>query len=232
MSRRVVVSMHDSSPLFKKEIEVVMRTIPQKKSFLVTPCWHGKEGLDKDFAALLKGEDTLLHGLTHQSDYFDPYSILFVNKEISREFLHLSHAATREKISLGAKLFENQMGTRLRGFIPPMWYHNRHSLGVLKEMGFCYTETWTSFINLENRQSFQSLPLSLDYGNNMLLSKLYLKGWKNYLKWIDPQLIRLAIHPSDVGNNMLYKLKEVVHRLEDNGYTFLTYEELLTASSL
>src|SRR5688572_23326572 len=103
MTRHVVISFHDASIVFQKEIENVMHSIPQKKSFLVTPLWHGKAHLDTQFANVMRGEDNLLHGLTHRSDYFDPYSLLFMNKNISREFLYLDYASTKKKIDLGIK---------------------------------------------------------------------------------------------------------------------------------
>lgn len=227
MTKKVVLSFHDAAAEFQKEIENVMRFIPQKKSFLITPLWHGKGQLDKQFAGLMLNQDVLLHGLTHRSDYFDPYSILYMNKSLSREFLHLDHEATRSKIQLGINLFQDSIGYRPMGFIPPMWYHNRYTMTVLKEMSFLYTETWTRFVNLQNNDIFSSFPLSLDYGDNKILSSIYLKGWKRYLTFKKPSFIRLAIHPADLRNGMANKIKEMITRLEDDGYTFFTYSELL-----
>lgn len=176
---------------------------------------------------MMQKQDTLLHGLTHISAYVDPCALLFLNKKISREFLYLTYQATREKVVSGIKLFEDHLYRTPEGFIPPMWYHNRHSMQVLKEMQFCYTETWESFVNLRENQKFSSFPLSLDYGNNMLLSILYLKTWKWYFTRQRPRFIRLAIHPSDVNRNTISRIKEIIKRIEDNGYIFLTYAELL-----
>jgi predicted deacetylase len=226
MTRKAVISFHDASVVCQKEIENVMRSIPQKKSFLITPLWHGKH-LDLQFANVMRGEDNLLHGLTHRSDHFDPYSILYMNKNISREFLHLDYASTKAKITSGLNLFQDTMGGSPGGFIPPMWYHNKHTMTALKEMAFSYTETWTTFVDLKNENALFSFPLSLDYGNNSMLSNIYYQGWKNYFKLKKPQLVRVAIHPSDVRSGMITKLKEMVTRLEDEDYTFLTYSELL-----
>src|SRR5688572_1468283 len=109
MTKKAVISFHDASVVFQKEIENVMLSIPQKKSFLITPLWHGTEKLDRRFAQVMRSEDNLLHGLTHISDHFDPYSILFMNKSISREFLHLDYEATKTKIALAVKLFQDTM---------------------------------------------------------------------------------------------------------------------------
>jgi predicted deacetylase len=232
MTKKAVISFHDASIVFQKEIENVMHSIPQKKSFLITPLWHGKGHLDEQFARLMRSEDNLLHGLTHRSDYFDPYSILLMNKNISREFLHLDYASTETKIALGVKLFQDKMDDSPRGFIPPMWYHNKHTMTVLKEMAFCYTETWTTFVDLKNDNILSSYPLSLDYGSNSMLSDIYYKGWKTYFKLKKPPLIRVAIHPSDMRNGMIAKMQEMLTRLEDENYTFLTYSELLSQTSL
>jgi predicted deacetylase len=232
MNKKAVISFHDASVVFQKEIENVMHAFPQKKSFLITPLWHGKRHLDEQFATMMRSEDNLLHGLTHRSDYFDPYSILFMNKNISREFLHLDYDTTKIKIASSVKLFQDKMGDSPKGFIPPMWYHNKHTMTVLKEMGFRYTETWTTFVNLKNNNILSSFPLSLDYGSNTMLSGIYFKSWKNYFKLKKPSFIRVAIHPSDFKNDMITKMKEMVTRLEDDDYTFLTYSELLNQTSL
>jgi len=232
MTKKVVISFHDASIAFQKEIESVMHSIPQKKSFLITPWWHGKRRLDEQFAKVMRSEDNLLHGLTHKSDYFDPYSILYMNKNLSREFLHLDYESTKIKIALGVKLFQDKMSESPKGFIPTMWYHNKHTMTVLKEMAFCYTETWATFVDLRSDSILSSFPLSLDYGSNSMLSGIYYNVWKNYFKLKKPPLIRVAIHPSDIRNGMIAKMKEMITRLEDENYTFLTYSELLKQTSL
>ena len=105
-------------------------------------------------------------------------------------------------------------------------------MNVLKEIAFSYTETWTAFVNLKTDNTLSSFPLSLDYGSNTILSGIYFKGWKTYFKLKKPPFIRVAIHPADVRNGMFIKIKEMVTRLEDEDYTFLTYSELLTQTSL
>lgn len=232
MTKRAVISFHDASIVFQKEIENVIQVIPQKKSFLITPLWHGSGQLDDRFSRLMRGEDNLLHGITHQSDFFDPCSILFMNKSLSREFLYLDYEATKIKIDYGIRLFQEKMGCSPTGFIPPMWYHNKYTMAVLKEMALSYTETWTSFVNLKNDNKLFSFPLSLDYGRNTILRSIYFAGWKSYFKIKKPGLIRVAIHPSDLRNGMIGKIKELVGRLEDDGYTFLTYSELANHTTL
>src|SRR5688572_6147440 len=128
MKKKAVISFHDASIVFQKEIENVLHSIPQKKSFLITPLWHGKGHLNDQFARVMQHEDNLLHGLTHRSDHFDPYSILFMNRSISREFLHLDYASTKLKISTGVRLFQDTIGDSPSGFIPPMWYHNKYTM--------------------------------------------------------------------------------------------------------
>jgi hypothetical protein len=108
-----------------------------------------------------------------------------------------------------------------------MWYHNKHMINVLKEMSFCFTETWTTFVNLNNGDKLRSFPLSLDYGGNTVLSSFYLKGWKRYFAIKRPAFVRLAIHPSDIKNGTANKIKDMIARLEDDDYTFITYSELI-----
>ena len=232
MIRKVAISLHDTSPAFLKETEVVLRTITQKKSFLITPLWHGKVGLDHHFSELVKPEDLVLHGYRHISSCFDPYSIVYGDKNISREFLNLDLEATKRLIGFGKKLFEDHLGRSPKGFIPPMWYHNKHMPIALKELGFEYTESWTEFFNLTNSKKYYSFPLSLDYGRNTLLSSLYLSAWRKYLKWKQPELIRIAIHPSDIGNGLLPKIRGVIQLLEEQGHKFVTYSELFDDTQL
>jgi len=227
--KTAIISIHDVSPYFQKEIEVILEELKDiKKSFLVTPLWNGSHSLNKDFLAMLADEDLAIHGLTHKtnkSDYLG--KLLLMSKGSCKEFYGLNETETRDKIETAKKLFEDLHYRKPTGFIPPMWYHNNHSIMVLKDLGFTYTESEMAFINLHDNVSTFSIPVCFDFGNNKILSSVAVFGWRHILKYLRQSLIRFSIHPSDIKNGFLPDILEIIKWFQANNYTFLRYVELI-----
>jgi predicted deacetylase len=227
--KQVIISIHDVSPFFQKEIEIILKEFTDiKKSFLVTPLWNEDHSLSSDFLTTLAEEDLVVHGLTHKtnkSDYMG--KLLSMSNTSCKEFYGLNETETKVKVDTAKKLFEDMYHRNPTGFIPPMWYHNNHSIRVLKNLGFTYTESEMAFINLRDDVSTFSIPICFDFGNNKLLSLVALYGWKYILKYLRQSLIRFSIHPSDIRNGFLPDILEIVKWLQSSNYTFLRYVELV-----
>ena len=227
--KKVIISIHDVSPLFEKEIEIILEALKDfEKSFLITPRWNENHSLPTDFLKKLSAEDLVVHGLTHQTskrDYMG--NLLTMSGRSCKEFYGLNKAQTRTKIQTAKELFEDTYNRKPTGFIPPMWYHNSHSIEILKSLGFTYTESETSFINLRNNVATFSIPVCFDFGNNKLLSLVALYGWKYILKHLRQSLIRFSIHPSDTRNGFLPDILETLKWFQSKNYTFIRYAELV-----
>lgn len=227
---KAVISIHDVSPYFQKEIEVILKELEGvEKSFLVTPVWNDIKSFDKNFFTSLAEEDLVVHGLTHKTDKRDFLgSLLSMSRTSCKEFYGLNEAETRSKIETAKTFFEDLYCRKPTGFIPPMWYHNNHSIKVIKEIGFSYTESATAFINLRDGFSTYSFPACFDFGNNKLLSFVSLFGWKNLFKYLRQSLVRLSIHPSDVKNGFLPDIAGIIRSLQSDNYSFLKYADLIS----
>jgi predicted deacetylase len=227
--KKAIISIHDVSPFFQREIEIILEALKDvKKSFLVTTHWNDDPSLSTDFLISLADEDLVVHGLTHKSsrrDYLG--NILLMSKLSCKEFYGLNEFETTVKIQTSRTLFEDMYHRKPTGFIPPMWYHNNHSIKALKSLDFIYTESETAFINLRNEVSTFSIPVCFDFGNNKLLSHVALYGWKYIFKYLRQSLVRFSIHPSDIRNGFLPDILEIVKWLQSNNYTFLRYIELI-----
>lgn len=226
--KKAIISIHDVSPYFQKEIEIILEGLKDiNKSFLVTPLWNGDHTAGADFAVMFANEDLVVHGLTHKAsknDYLG--NLLLMSKASSKEFYGLDEAETRVKIEMAKRLFEDMYHRQPMGFIPPMWYHSNHSVRVLKSLGFTYTESEMAFINLRENISTFSIPVCFDFGNNKLLSLVAVYGWKYVFKYLRQSLIRFSIHPSDIRNGFLPDILEIIKWFQSNNYTFLRYVDL------
>jgi predicted deacetylase len=226
---KAVISIHDVCPYFRREIEVILKELEHvKKSFLITLLWHEDRSSNTDFFTMLGGEDVVVHGLTHEASKSDYLGKLLLMSNVSlKEFHGLDEAETRTKIERAKNIFEDIYGRRPTGFIPPMWYNNDHSINILKDLGFTYTESQTSFIDLRNDATTFSIPVCFDFGNNKLLSYVSLYGWKYIFKHFRQSLIRFSIHPSDVKNGFLPDIVKTINWLQSNNYSFFQYGELM-----
>jgi predicted deacetylase len=217
------------SPYFQAETEEILHRFDGlKKALLVVPKWNGKNGFSKDFISATLGHELILHGYTHFCKKPD-----FLGKAIAfsstshRELKGLLRLETENLIRKGIGDFEDYFNERPAGFIPPTWLHNKHSMLVLKDFGFSYTETVNQLIDLRKVKKYASPAVCTDYGRNHLLEQLSLSWWKYYLKQFNPTLIRFSIHPSDASKKYLSKLSDMINVLHEKDYRFVTYSEFL-----
>lgn len=225
----VIVSIHDTTPFYEKELETIMHHFSTiKKSFLITPDWHHNNPITPSFASLFKGEETILHGLAHTGTSSDKISnLFFMNKKISRELKGLDKAETTRLISEGVALFEEHFGKKPDGFIPPMWYHNKYSMETLKELGFRYTEGLSSVVDLKHDKSYFNLPISFDFGNNKLMTDLSFSLAKTCVSTRKFSFLRFAIHPMDIRRGHLERIDTLLQHILSKGYVCTTYDEFL-----
>lgn len=226
---RVMLSIHDISPLFQKEIDFILKDLEGiKKSLLVTPLWNGSHRPDKSFVQSLAGQELSLHGLTHQTLKKDFWGkALLMSSASCKELFQLNRLETKEKIVTAGKIFEDSFNQSPAGFIPPMWYHNKFSIPLLKELGFVYTESSSAFIDLQANKKVFSIPMCFDFGRNSLLNYLSVYGWKHLFKNINQPLVRISVHPSDIKNGWWKPVKQIIESFQEKNYPFINYTDLI-----
>lgn len=234
--KTAIISIHDVSPRFQTEIKVILayfKTIP--KSVLVTPLWDGVHHLTPDFVKMMQNTegvaDKVLHGLTHRCNRFDWLGkAAALSKRSDRELFGLTYQETEKLIYTSQCLFEDTFDEQPLGFIPPTWFHNAHSIDILHQKRFVFTETTWELVGLKHDVDkpfrHKTLPVCFDYGNNIVAEKLSIKAWHYAIKRFSPDLVRLSIHPSDVENGFLPPIGRIIETLKETGYEFLTYKDI------
>ena len=224
--KTVIISIHDVTPYFRKEIETILNHFSAVPiSVFVTPLWDGWHRLKPDFTHLLRGSEKVLHGLTHRSSGYDfTGNLMAFSRRSDRELFHLSREQTYRRLDLGRRLFEDAFDETPMGYVPPTWFHNRHSINLLHEMGFMFTETARFILDLRQNEKNKAIPVCLDYGNNRMLEAFFTFGWRFMVHRFSPEVVRLSIHPSDVTNGFLPHFDTMIQILKDKNYTFTTYQ--------
>lgn len=124
---RFVIAVHDVAPVFRSELEVIVRAlgglVGPTVSLAVVPCWHGRWPLTAHphFAGWLaeRGGERLLHGYEHRSpNPRRPRSRVVGGAD---EFVGLSAAAAEERVHRGQALFRRVFGDEAAGFVAPAW---------------------------------------------------------------------------------------------------------------
>jgi hypothetical protein len=228
----VIVSLHDVTPFYEREIGIIMerfRDVPM--SYLITPDWHSRNPLTPSFARIFDGKDTLLHGFTHSGKPEWISNFVFRSTGITRELNGLTRGETEAVIRKGLEAFRSAFGKVPEGFVPPNWHHNRHSVSVLKELGFRYTEGSFAVTDLVSGKRHFDIPISFDFGNNLALSGLAFRLSHFGLRSLRFGWLRFAIHPMDVRRGFLERIADLVALMRDKGYGFLTYPEWLAESA-
>jgi predicted deacetylase len=231
--KTAIISVHDVSPRFQSEIETILQHFEDTTlSLLVTPLWDGEHPLTPDFVKILRGAEKILHGLTHRNEHCDwAGKIAACSARSDRELYGLSRSETMALLTKGKRMFEQAFDESPLGFVPPTWYHNPHSVSVLREMGFSFTEKPFQLIDLDTASDdnlcIKTPAVCYDYGNNSWMERLSIGFWRRFLTHFSPALVRVSIHPSDVENGFLPHLDTLLALLKANGYAFQTYREFL-----
>lgn len=217
---KVVISIHDVCNEHMAETGFLMEALRRfPKTFLVIPQWKNQT-LNTELVTLLKDQDLAVHGLTHDTTATDPVGRLLLLSRSVKEFYRLDRQETLRRIRVARDHFEDAFGYSPEGFVPPMWYHNRYTKEVLKGLSFVYTESATGFYLLKEGKVIPSMPLCFDYGNNKLLNRFNIVGWKLLRHWRQT-LVRISIHPSDISNGYWPAIEKLISWYEHQGALFV-----------
>ncbi len=231
--KTAIISIHDVTPRFQKEVATILTHFDDMPlSLLITPLWDDEHRITPDFVKTLRGSEKVLHGLTHQNKTGDWVGKLVAfSKRSDRELHGLTWEETAQLIAKGKMLFEDAFGESPKGFVPPTWYHNPYSIGLLREMGFSFTETAVQLLDFESQANedigINSPAVCYDYGNNSWAERLSISLWRRILTHFSPELVRISIHPSDVENGFLPHFDTLIQLLKGKGYAFRSYQEFL-----
>ena len=227
--KTAIISLHDVSPRFTTEVKTILKHFEGSPlSLFVTPLWDGQNRLTSDFVKMLSGFEKVLHGLTHYNDRQDWIGkITALRQRSDRELYGLTRNETAKLIVKSKNLFEDAFDESPAGFVPPAWFHNQYSTGLLQYMGFSFTESVWQLWDLKRKEKVETPAICYDYGNNALVEWFSITFWMQLLRYTSPELVRISIHPSDLDNGFLRHLDRVIALLKAKGYTFQSYQGFL-----
>jgi len=220
MNKKIVVSVHDITPRFQRECEIIFGKLAElgvsQRTLLITPNFADDYPIDQDekFIAMMNkekesGAELALHGLIHQNF----------------EFYKKDYSQAKSALQTGIKLFENAFGFKPKGFVAPQWLQSRGSISALKELGFNYTGILRKVIFFGNGKEIKTLPLNFDWGNSFL-DHIFVLINKSAASLKKTGLIGFAVHPMDIPNGVFDKEMNLLAELIDKKWLPLSYENL------
>lgn len=235
-----VVSLHDVAPSTFEQSSTLLGWAEERglpTSLLVVPGpWNGP-GLrpGTEFGSWLRaaerrGHEVVVHGWEHREVPTPdvPAHRRLRARTIGRgagEFAHLGQAEARRRAAAGLRIL-HAMGCAPRGFVPPAWLLSEDAMWGLRDVGFEYTTTRSSVIDLRHSERLQvpaycQRPHSrLTAAGSVVVDTLVARRIRR------GRPVRIALHPADVDTA---GLRTATHRLLDRAATApaFTYTDLL-----
>jgi len=218
MVKRIIISVHDVSLKYKKElIEIFskLKYIKNKEAFVILN-WENSHNLkgNKKFIAFLKKNFSLdqinLHGLTHDG-----------------EFINNSYRDKANILDKSITLFKLIFKKSPEIFIPPNWNNSKDLIKACKNSKISYTEDKMSIIDLKNNKRIFSLPICYDYGYNNILNKLS-RAYAYviiFISYITNSPLRYTLHPLDISNGNFKMAIRLLNKLLSAGWVPMTNKE-------
>lgn len=154
--KRLLASIHDVSPKFEGQIDQLAERLERRIganrfAMLVVPDHWDTAPLSRApaFAARLRrwadaGVEMFLHGWRHLDDSSHAGGAAsFKARHMTAgegEFLGLSEAEARRRMTDGRKVVEDAIGRPVAGFIAPAWLYGEGAMAALAEQGFPLAE--------------------------------------------------------------------------------------------
>lgn len=220
MTRHLVVSIHDVSPLTRADTARILAELRSlgitKTSLLVIPNHHRRGHFldDADFCAWLRsldetGHEIVMHGYFHQRARRDDETARA--KIVTRfytadegEFFDLNENEARELLTKGRAEFA-AIGLRPSGFIAPAWLLGADAGLALKKLGCEYTTRLGSVTDLVAGKTYKSQ--SLCWSVRSAWRRAASLGWNAFLfqELRANPLLRVSIHPPDIHHPAVWR---------------------------
>lgn len=225
-SRCAVITIHDITPRYSDRIARAANTLLELGvpfNLAIIPRFMGKKEFELqnniDWLKSINGyeQPMALHGLYHEDE----------NGNIENYHNFDYHKALRD-MREGLNIFA-RVGLKTDIFIPPAWKVNVDTIKAALNLELPIAETDEELLLLMNKTRLRGGVLNWDQGSPER-NKQFLKLNKQYFKEkisSNSHMIRLAIHPKDPVD-ALDDQREMVQILQEKGYEFIRYNELIT----
>lgn len=224
-----LVCIHDATPAFARETEVMIRDLAplvgRRLSFAVVPDWHGAWPLanHRGYCELLRGAsaELLLHGYRHRRQ--GSAGAVSWLAEGCDEMNGLDRESTCGALRTAQARFGDAFGRPARGFVAPGWQPG-HAHAAARDAGLEYVLGYFAVVHAGTR-----LPLatrSWDCGRWGWLGYVG-EGAGHLVHALSGGITSLAIHPKDLNRGFWPRILRTVRRLLDRGHVPATPGELV-----
>jgi len=232
---KFIVSIHDISPFYCRELEIIFNKLNRlKKELFIIPNLHNEHNISGNiqFLDILRGEldnPICLHGYSHMGLVSIWERLLFSKFDLGQnEFDSIDKSEAITRVNKGKKLVYDAFKIRPKKFVAPRWIFSKKHFGLLRECGFKYTESLFNLVDLDSNKSIKGLVTNFDFGRNQFMGYLLRQFSKSQVsfKMLTNNLIRLAIHPNDLRNKNFELELKLIKKLIEKGWEPITTEEL------
>ncbi len=240
MQKTIIVSIHDVSPKYKKEIIEILGKLKKinlkKKELHIVLDFQRRHKIEKDikFLNLIKKEISngslpAFHGIIHYKNHGTVLNSIIYGKEhgFISEFDEIKNSEFKKIISKGKLDYKRIMGFYPKLFIPARWESPKESIEICKKENIPYYENKIKMVNTKNNSEILSPICNFDFGNNKIINKLsrLLARLSIFIAFITHRPLRYAIHPNDINNgNVNFEIR-LLKKLLKRGWKPKTSQE-------
>ncbi|MEY2975800.1 MAG: hypothetical protein RIR49_2220 [Actinomycetota bacterium] len=230
-----VVSIHDVAPATREACGHLL-SLCEESGVLVTLLvipgpWRGSRTLDdRAFADWLlaardRGHEVSLHGWCHEGGVVSGLADRVLARGCG-EFAHLSRAEARRRLESGLEVMD-RIGVTPVGFTAPGWLCSEGSKQALIDLGFAYTTSHLSVIDLARSSTMPAPALCQRPGST--ITSLGIRVVRRTLvgRVARGKSVRLALHPDDLSTEPLVEATRMLIQVMATGSTS-TYADLVT----
>lgn len=239
--QRLIVSLHDVSPLTRPACESILDDLARvgcrAVSLLVIPNHHGKAPIRDapGFDSWVRdrvccGDEAVLHGYYHLREKRAPagwWASVVANHYTAGEgeFFDLTKAAATDLLSRGRADFE-ACGLKPTGFIAPAWLLGEDARRAVEAAGFAYT-TRLRMVEPLGEPPLKPVPSqSLVWSTRAAWRRLLSLGWNRLLfhSLAKNPVLRIGLHPPDWSYPAIRQQILALTRAALAGRRSITYE--------
>ena len=218
MTRALCIAIHDVAPATWPQcqalFDLLRRLGAPPATLLIVPDYHRRGSVERDLGfiraidrRLASGDEIALHGYHHLDDGPAPHSpIEWLMRRVltasEGEFSALTEHEAALRIDAGLRLFE-RLQWNVAGFVAPAWLLGEGARAALAHTRLRYTSTHAHMEMLADGRRIAAPAISASTRSawRRWTSRQWLRIARVALR--DEPLVRVALHPSDVGDARL-----------------------------
>jgi len=217
--RVLLASIHDVSPRFEAEVDVLVdrldRSVGNRVAMLVVPNhWHESPIVPgSPFASRLRrwadsGIEIFLHGFFHRDEARHQGAMDRLRASHMTagegEFLGLTQEEAGQRISEGRALLEDVIGRSIDGFVAPAWLYGDGALEALRQAEIALAEDHWRVWSPRSGETLARGPV-ITWASRTRARLLSSLAAAAALRHLTIPVLRIGVHPPDVRSPALLR---------------------------